>query len=86
MVGKQLDIFRVFYNLVEVGRNKQTPAMGRGLAKGKITIENIICYQRQSCLGFFRHYSICPLQKISSTKKRTADTQSAVLFHFSSTR
>jgi hypothetical protein len=27
---------------VEVGRNKQTPAMGLGLAKGKITVENII--------------------------------------------
>ena len=30
---------------VEVGRNKQTPAMWLGLAKGKITIENIIYYQ-----------------------------------------
>jgi hypothetical protein len=45
MVGKLLDIFRVFYNFVEVGRNKQTPAMRLGLAKGKITIENIIYYQ-----------------------------------------
>ncbi len=42
MVGKLLDIFRVFYNFVEVGKNKQTPAMRLGLAKGKITIENII--------------------------------------------
>jgi hypothetical protein len=45
MVGKLLDIFRVFYNFVEVGKNKQTPAMRLGLAKGKITIENIIYYQ-----------------------------------------
>ena len=45
MVGTLLDIFRVFYNFVEVGRNKQTPAMRMGLAKGKITIENIIYYQ-----------------------------------------
>jgi hypothetical protein len=45
MVGKLLDIFRVFYNFVEVGRNKQTPAMRLGLAKGKITVENIIYYQ-----------------------------------------
>jgi hypothetical protein len=37
---------RVFYNFVEVGRNKQTPAMRLGLAKGKITVENIICYQQ----------------------------------------
>ncbi len=45
MVGKLLDIFRVFYNFVEVGRNKQTPAIRLGLAKGKITVENIIYYQ-----------------------------------------
>ena len=43
--GKLLDIFRVFYNLVEVGRNKQTPAMRLGPAKGKITVENIIYYR-----------------------------------------
>jgi len=41
-VGKLLDIFRVFYNFVEVGRDKQTPAMRLGLAKGKRTVENII--------------------------------------------
>ena len=40
-----LDIFHVFHNFVEVGRNKQTPAMRLGLAKGKITIEDIIYYQ-----------------------------------------
>jgi transposase-like protein len=45
MVGKLLDIFRIFYNFVEVGKNKQTPAMRLGLAKGKITVENIIYYQ-----------------------------------------
>jgi transposase-like protein len=45
IVGKLLDIFRVFYNFVEVGKNKQTPAMRLGLAKSKITVENIIYYQ-----------------------------------------
>jgi hypothetical protein len=45
MVGKLLDIFRVFYNFVEVGRNKQTPAMRLGLVKRKITVENIIYYR-----------------------------------------
>ena len=45
MVGRLLDIFRVFYNYVEVGKNKQTPAMRLGLAKGPISIENIIYYQ-----------------------------------------
>jgi len=39
MVIKLLDIFRVFYNFVEVGRNKQTPAVRLGLAKDKITVE-----------------------------------------------
>jgi hypothetical protein len=48
MVGKLLDIFRVFYNSVEIGRNKQTPAVRLGLAKDKITAEEIINYQRQS--------------------------------------
>ena len=45
MVGKLLDIFRVFYNFVEVEKNKQTPAMRLGLAKGKIMIEDIIYYE-----------------------------------------
>ena len=31
MVGKLLDIFRVFYNYVEVGEDKRTPAMRMGL-------------------------------------------------------
>lgn len=46
MVGKLLDIFRVFYNFVEVGKNKQTPAMRLGLAKGKLSVEDIIYYQQ----------------------------------------
>jgi hypothetical protein len=45
MVGKVLDIFRVFYNFVEIRRDKHTPAMRLGPAKGKITIDNIIYYQ-----------------------------------------
>ena len=45
IVNKLLDIFRVFYNFVEVGRNKQTPAKRLGLTKGKIMIEDIIYYQ-----------------------------------------
>jgi hypothetical protein len=44
-VSKLMDIFHVFYHFVEVGRNKQIPAIRLGLAKGKITIENIIYYQ-----------------------------------------
>jgi hypothetical protein len=45
MVGKLLDIFHAFYNFVEVGRNQQTPVIRLGLAKGKITVENIIYYR-----------------------------------------
>jgi len=45
MVGKLLDIFRIFYNFVEEGQNKQTPAMRLGLAKGKVTVEDIVYYQ-----------------------------------------
>ena len=43
-VTKMLDIFRVFYNYVETGRDKQTPAMRLGLAKGKIRIEDILYF------------------------------------------
>jgi hypothetical protein len=36
----------------QVGRGKRTPAMLLRLAKSKLTIENIIYYQLQSCLEF----------------------------------
>jgi hypothetical protein len=45
MIGKLLDIFRVFYNYVETGKDGQTPAMRLGLAKGKVDVEDIIYYQ-----------------------------------------
>ena len=32
----------------EGGRNKQIPAMRLGLAKGKITVEDIVYYQQQN--------------------------------------
>jgi len=48
IVGKLLGIFRVFYNFVEVGKNKQTPAMRLGLAKGKVTVEDIVYYHQQN--------------------------------------
>lgn len=44
VITKMLDIFRVFYNYVEVGKNKETPAMRLGLAKGTIDMEDIIYY------------------------------------------
>jgi len=46
MVIKMLDIFRVFYNFVEVGKDKETPAMRLGLAKGLVSMEDIIYYSR----------------------------------------
>lgn len=46
MVAKLLDIFRVFYNYVEIGKDRQTPAMRLGLAKGKIDLDDIVHYQR----------------------------------------
>lgn len=44
IVSKVLDIFRVFYNFVEVGKDKETPAMRLGLAKGKVDMEDIIYF------------------------------------------
>ena len=45
MVAILLDIFRVFYNYVEVGKNKETPAMRLGLSKGRIDPGEILRYQ-----------------------------------------
>lgn len=43
-ITKVLDIFRVFYNYVLVGHDKKTPAMRLGLAKGRVTLEDIIYF------------------------------------------
>jgi transposase-like protein len=42
MVGKVLDIFRVFYNFVEVGKDKKTPAMRLGLSEKAITVNEVL--------------------------------------------
>lgn len=42
IIIKLLDIFRVFYNYVEVGKDGQTPAMRANLAKSNIRVEDII--------------------------------------------
>lgn len=44
-VHKLLNVFRVFYNYVEVGEDRQTPAMRLGLARGPIKIEDILYYK-----------------------------------------
>ncbi len=42
MIVKLLTIFRVFYNYCLTGTGGSTPAMRLGLAKGKVTLEDII--------------------------------------------
>jgi transposase-like protein len=44
MVGKLLDIYRTMVNFVEVGKDGQTPAMRIGLAKGRVTPEDILYF------------------------------------------
>lgn len=43
-IVKMLGIFRVFYNYCLAGQDKKTPAMRLGLAKGKISLEDIIYF------------------------------------------
>jgi len=45
VVIKLLDIFRVYFNYCLAGEDKQTPAMRLGLAKGKVTEEDIIYFR-----------------------------------------
>jgi transposase-like protein len=44
-IVKMLGIFRVFYNYCLAGQNKKTPAMRLGLAKGHVSLEDIIYYK-----------------------------------------
>jgi transposase-like protein len=44
-IVKLLEMFRVFYNYVLIGMDKQTPAMRLGLAKGRVSLEDIIYFQ-----------------------------------------
>ena len=43
-VQKLLDIYRCYYNFVKKGRDRKTPAMRLGLAKGPIRIEDILYF------------------------------------------
>jgi hypothetical protein len=38
-------MFRVFYNYALVGADKRTPAMRLGLAKGRVSLEDIVYFQ-----------------------------------------
>jgi hypothetical protein len=42
LVGKLLDIFRVFYNFVEVGEDKKTPAVRLGLAEKTFLLSEVL--------------------------------------------
>lgn len=44
MVQKLLDIYRVFYNYIEVGKDKKTPAMRLGLAQTPMKHEDILYF------------------------------------------
>lgn len=43
-IVKMLGIFRVFYNYCLAGQDKKTPAMRLGLAKGRVSLEDIIYF------------------------------------------
>jgi transposase-like protein len=43
-IVKLLGIFRVFYNYCVPGKDKKTPAMRLGLAKGKVALEDLIYF------------------------------------------
>ncbi len=55
VIEKMLSIFRVYYNYVLKGEDKQTPAMRLGLARGPVTLEDII---RFDPFERFRHGTI----------------------------
>jgi transposase-like protein len=44
VVAKLVEIFRVYYNYVKAGDDKQTPAMRLGLTKGKVRFEDVIYF------------------------------------------
>lgn len=48
VIAQVLDIFRVYYNYCLVGKDGHTPAMRMGLAKGKVTEEDIIYFESVS--------------------------------------
>ena len=45
VVVKLLDIYRVFFNYLETGKDGKSPAMRLGLAKGTISYEDILYYR-----------------------------------------
>jgi hypothetical protein len=44
-LAKLLEIFRVFYNYCIVGKDKQTPAVRLGLARGPVAPEDILYFE-----------------------------------------
>ena len=43
-LAKLLEIYRVYFNYCEVGKDRKTPAMRLGLAKGQVASEDILYF------------------------------------------
>jgi hypothetical protein len=44
VVAQLVEIFRVYYNYIKTGKDKKTPAMRLGLAKGKVSFDDIVYF------------------------------------------
>jgi hypothetical protein len=44
VLAQVLEIYRVFYNYIAVGRDKQTPAMRLGLAEAPLTARDLVFF------------------------------------------
>ncbi|MDZ7711846.1 MAG: hypothetical protein U5L06_01420 [Rhodovibrio sp.] len=65
IIQQLLDIYRAYYNYVEPGADKKTPAMRLGIARGKVRVEDILYHSKRSEIVFtcgFTHRRIlaCP--------------------------
>jgi hypothetical protein len=58
VVEKLLTIYRVYYNYVKVGDDKQTPAMRLGVAKAPIRLEDIFSFKETPSKLFQRNGSV----------------------------
>jgi len=45
VVAQLVEIFRVYYNYIKAGKDKKTPAMRLGLAKGKVSFEDVVYFK-----------------------------------------
>jgi len=45
VLARVLEIYRVFYNYIAIGRDKKTPAMRLGLARGPFTAHELAFFR-----------------------------------------